>query len=286
MITFYPPPKHWFGILLLCVCSMPSVAVAHQPRITVSQHTIVDAPEISKAYYGKLTGTPHTYTIQANEPFDLYVNVLVPDIENQKKDVSVTIAHNDTPIAVLDGMIFPWKQVFEPFGYDAYWEGPEYRAPAPAGTYQIIVASSNNDSAYSLAIGEIEYFTFTEILNALTLVPQLKQNFFNESPISFIFSPFGWGLILVLYILAGVVGLGYRYLLTAVAKGTTRGALHNIRTRDRVIRFAISLMLLLWAITTNWSMVLIFLSGFALFEALFSWCGLYAALGKNTCPVT
>jgi hypothetical protein len=31
--------------------------------------------------------------------------------------------------------------------------------------------------------------------------------------------------------------------------------------------------------------ILIFFSGFALFEALFSWCGFYAALGKSTCPI-
>jgi len=41
----------------------------------------------------------------------------------------------------------------------------------------------------------------------------------------------------------------------------------------------------LWAITTTWSPILIFFSGFAFFEAIFSWCGFYAAMGKNTCPV-
>lgn len=29
----------------------------------------------------------------------------------------------------------------------------------------------------------------------------------------------------------------------------------------------------------------IFFSGFAFFEAIFSWCGFYATIGKNTCPV-
>jgi hypothetical protein len=52
-----------------------------------------------------------------------------------------------------------------------------------------------------------------------------------------------------------------------------------------LLRLAIGVGLFLWAITTTWSPILIFFSGFALFEALFSWCGFYAALGKNTCPV-
>jgi Na+-transporting NADH:ubiquinone oxidoreductase subunit NqrB len=47
----------------------------------------------------------------------------------------------------------------------------------------------------------------------------------------------------------------------------------------------IGIALLVWAITTSWNPLLIFFSGFLFFEALFSWCGLYAALGKNTCPL-
>lgn len=60
-----------------------------------------------------------------------------------------------------------------------------------AGQYDIIVSSTSNDSKYSLAIGEAELFDLTEIMNALYLVPKIKRDFFNESPITFIFSPFG-----------------------------------------------------------------------------------------------
>jgi hypothetical protein len=77
----------------------------------------------------------------------------------------------------------------------------------------------------------------------------------------------------------------YRFILKKFASGTTRGAHKNIGKYDRAIRFAIALGLLLLAITTSWSPWLLFFSGFALFEAIFSWCGFYAALGKNTCPV-
>lgn len=181
---------------------IPGWASAHQPRIVEGRQTIVVDPEISKAYYGQLTGVPDVYTIQANVPFNLYVNILVHDIALQKKDVSATIVKDGTPLATLDGARFSWTKMFEPFGYSTYWTGPEYKAKAEAGTYVITVTSSNNDSKYSLAIGEAENFDFKETMNALTLVPQLKKTFFNESPISFILSPFGWGLILVLYVLA------------------------------------------------------------------------------------
>jgi hypothetical protein len=72
--------------------------------------------------------------------------------------------------------------------------------------------------------------------------------------------------------------------LKKFAKGSVRGVHKNIGKKDRIIRLAIWIGLLLWAITTSWNPWLIFFSGFALFEALFSWCGFYAAIGKNTCP--
>lgn len=274
-----------FSLILAILVLLPAIASAHQPRIVESKETTVLSPEISKAYYGKLDGTPDVYFVQANTPFDLYVGVLVPDIAGQKKDVSAVVLKDNAQIAVLDGAMFDWKQFFEEFGHDTYWQGPEYRARAEAGTYEIRVWSSNNDSKYSLAIGEIEAFDFKEGLNALTLVPELKKNFFNESPISFIFSPFGWGLIVIMYILALIVGFIYGAILKKFAQNSPRGVAKNIGKPDRLLRLAIGIALFIWAITTTWSPILIFFSGFAFFEAIFSWCGFYAALGKNTCPI-
>ncbi len=262
----------------------PSLVFAHQPRITDERLTIVTDPEISKAYYGKLTGEPDVYTIEAKQAFNLYVGVLVPDIAGQKKDVSAVVLKDGKQIAVLDGVTFAWKQFFEPFGYDTYWQGPEYKARADVGIYEIRVTSPNNDSKYSLAIGEIEKFDGKEGLNALTLIPQIKKDFFNESPIGFILSPFGWGLIVIMYILAFIVGFIYRTILKKFAKNSPRGVARNIGKPDRLLRAVIGVALLLWAITTTWSPILIFFSGFAFFEAIFSWCGFYAAMGKNTCP--
>ncbi|MSR71540.1 MAG: DUF2892 domain-containing protein [Candidatus Taylorbacteria bacterium] len=88
-----------------------------------------------------------------------------------------------------------------------------------------------------------------------------------------------------MYLLAGIVGLIYRAILKRFAKNSSRGATKNIGRNDRLLRLAIGVGLLLWAMLTTWSPILIFFSGFALFEAVFSWCGFYATLGKNTCPV-
>lgn len=263
----------------------PTIAFAHQPRVVENTKINVVDPEISKAYYGQLEGEPHIYIINTSEDFELYVNTLVPDIEGQKKDVSAEIFKNGESIKTLDANNFEWTNFFEPFGHDTYWMGPEYKTRAEAGEYEIRVWSTNNDSKYSLAIGEIEAFNFKESLNALKIIPQLKRDFFNESPINFILSPFGWGLIIIMYMLAFIAGFIYRSILKKFSKGTARGVHRNIGKVDRLIRLAIWLGLLIWAITTSWSPILLFFSGFALFEAIFSWCGLYAALGRNSCPI-
>jgi hypothetical protein len=88
-----------------------------------------------------------------------------------------------------------------------------------------------------------------------------------------------------MYLLAGIVGLVYRALLKKFAKGTVRGLNKNIGKSDRFVRLIIAIVLLLWAISTTWNPILIFFSGFVLFESIFSWCGLYAAIGRKTCPV-
>jgi Protein of unknown function (DUF2892) len=279
--TLYKSTIGCLTVLLL----LPAVASAHQPRLVESRLTEVIAPEVSKAYYTTLTGEPDVYRITATEPFDLYVGLTLPAIEGQKKDVSAVILKDRQEMARLDGPAHEWTIFFEEFGHDTYWNGPEYKVRAEAGTYEIRVWSSNNDSKYVLAVGEIESFDFKETWNALTLIPGLKTDFFEKSPIDFILSPFGAGLLVAMYLLAVIFGFAYRALLKHFARGTVRGVGQNIGKHDRTVRFVLGVALLLWAITTTWSPLLLFFSGFCFFEAVFSWCGFYAALGRTTCPV-
>ena len=265
----------------------PAMASAHQPRIVSESPIIVNEPEISKAYYGKLFGTADSFLISATTSFDLYVGVLVPDGMGQKTDVSAVILKNgsSTPFATLSSEQATWKPFFEPFGHDNYLQGPEYKAHLEAGEYEVRVSSKNNDSKFSLAIGETEAFDFKEGMNALRLIPTLKRDFFNESPISFVLSPMGAGFIVVMYLLAFIFGFIYRALLRRFTKNSIRRQVKNIGNKDKLVRIGFGIILLLIAISTSWSPTLLFVSGFCFFEALFSWCGLYAALGQSTCPI-
>ncbi len=262
-----------------------NTAFAHQPRLVESEATEVVDPEVSKAYYGELIGSPHVYTIESAENFELYVGILMPYAMDSKKDVQAEIRKGDETLDVVGGSNASWEKMFEFFGQSNYWDGGDYRANVDGGKYIIIVSSADNTGKYSLAVGNIESFNGKEIASALQIIPRLKRDFFKESPISLIKSPFGWGYILVMYILAFIAGFLYRLALRKLAKNAIRKKRHNIGFADRMIRLAIGIGLLIWAITTLWSPWLLFISGFVVFEAVFSWCGLYAAIGKNTCPI-
>jgi len=268
--------------------ALPYFVSAHQPRVVSENEILVSDPQISKAYYGKLEGDPHIYSISSDKEFELYVNILVPDISGQKKDVSAVVltpGKEDVPIALLEGGEFGWTRFFEEYGQDWYWQGPEYKATVPAGTYEIRVWSSNNDSKYSLAVGDIESFDFKESMNALYLVPRIKRDFFNESPANFIFSPIGAGYVFTMFVFAFIFGILYRLIALKLKKENVLARPRNIGKGDRLLRAFFGIALLALAITTTWNPFVLFFSGFCFFEAFASWCAFYQAIGRNTCPI-
>jgi len=293
--------KYLYTILFALFLFMPGLASAHQPRIVESDIVEINNPEFSQAFYGELKGSPTEFCIQSNQDFKLYVGLLVPDIPNIRKDISAEIyrvkdGKNET-IALLDGNRFEWTPFFEDFARDNYFWGPEYKAddsikvgelkgrPVSAGDYRIKVFSPSNFGKYTLVTGFLDAFPFAEILKAATTVPRLKAQFFGYSLSVLVASPYVWGYLLAIYTLAFITGFIYRFIIKKFAKNPVRKVHKNIGKPDRLLRAAIGLGLFLWAVTTSWSPILLFFSGFALFEAFFSWCGFYAALGKNTCPI-
>lgn len=196
------------GVSVLCL--LPQAVSAHQPRIVESDLTAVEMPEVSKAYYGKLSGTPHVFLISESEPFDLYVNVLVPDVPGAKTDVSAAVVqatNPEEPLILLNADAAPWSRFYEEFGQDSYLAGKEERRELPAGEYEIRVWSSNNDSTYVLAVGEAERFTPREIIKTFQVLPVLKRDFFQKPAYEAYLTPilggpiaFG-GVIIVLLLL-------------------------------------------------------------------------------------
>jgi hypothetical protein len=62
----------------------------------------------------------------------------------------------------------------------------------------------------------------------------------------------------------------------------------NIGTKDRLARLALAIILFtvsFFVDNETAKIVLIIISIIALIQSVIGWCGLYAILGKSTCPV-
>ncbi|MFA5101061.1 MAG: hypothetical protein WC547_09290 [Candidatus Omnitrophota bacterium] len=201
------------GVLLfLSVLIPPSCcAYAHQPRISLgARHTLSDPivikkPEISKVYYGILSGEPDFYRIDSRTPYQLYLNILVPDRRDSSIDINVDVVSDNKTLLRLRGKGYKWERFFEPMARDHYLKGPELDWRLRQGTYYIKVYNKGNSGRYSLAVGSIESFSFFEAVRTAFTLPAVKSKFFNKPAYSAFISPVGLILLGYLIIAAGGV---------------------------------------------------------------------------------
>ncbi len=172
-------------ILTILLLSMP-IVVAHIPELVIEDRNytlepiIVNEPEISYAYYGKLHGSPQIYKIESRKPFHLYVSLLVPYVgQEETSDVEFHIMKDGEKIVMMHDYQ-NWTKWYEEYGGDWYLQGPEYEADVEAGIYLIEVHSDTNSEDYTLAIGNIERFGGVEILKTVFVLPVMKALFLNS----------------------------------------------------------------------------------------------------------
>ena len=163
-----------FVLLIIFFSISFSYALAHQPKLikysptSNEPHDVVE-PEISKAYYGKLTGEPHYYIIKNDVEFSFYAGITIPKIDDNVKWISLEVFdQNNNSIYYEDGKEYNWKAWYEPYARDWYWVGPqigthndkEFKGSLKfeSGTYVIKVFNDDNQGSYSLAVGDIEFF--------------------------------------------------------------------------------------------------------------------------------
>jgi hypothetical protein len=257
-------------IFVVIMFSLPLGVFAHQPRIVDTEKIYVTKPEVSKAYYAKLSEKSHTYIINVNSSIDLYVNVLFPYKEGPKKNITVKVFKSNQLIGSLSSGEVDWKKFFEPFGQSMYWQGPELKKHIDAGKYEILVQSKEKNLKYVLAIGETEAWNGIDSINAILLIPKLKKNFFEESPINFILSPLGYGYILLLKFMALMVGWVILRILKISGIQTQTNYIQKFAKTNIFLGLVFWVSLLFLAVTTTWHPLLILMSGFALFVTIIS----------------
>lgn len=212
--------KAFLLTIFISLLLLLSAASSHQPRIVSDEITFIENPEVSQAFYGNLKGKPDYYKIRSEEEFKLYVGILVPDLENIDKDVSVEVFyehgeeendnHEDKPVILLNGLEYNWTRYFEEFAGDHYYSGPEKSLYADAGTYNIKVYSPDNEGKYALVVGEKEEFSLNEIINTILTLPALKKDFFEKSPLTAYFNLIGVFLIIFIVLILAVAVAVYK----------------------------------------------------------------------------
>ena len=167
-------------ILLSLLLLLISLSSAHIPELVLEDRNytndpiIVEEPEISYAYYGKLKGSPQVYKIVSDKPFYLYVSLLVPYVgQDETSDVEFHIMKDGKKIVMMHDYQ-NWTKWYEEYGRDWYLQGPTYESDAEAGTYLIEVHSDTNSEDYTLAIGNIERFGPLEIVSTIFVLPLMK----------------------------------------------------------------------------------------------------------------
>jgi hypothetical protein len=206
------------GIIFVSIFMPVYFVLAHQPRIVKNKLTEVQNAEVSQAFYGELNGTPDFFRIKSDKPFKFYAGVLVPDIKDVGKDVSVEVMkiidenENKVAVCLLDGKSFEWVKYYEEFGGDNYFKGPEVRKDLEVGIYDLKVFSPDNKGRYTLAIGEKEEFPVKEIINTIFTLPILKKNFFDRSPFTAFFNYTGLFLAGFILIIIIIIYVFYRII--------------------------------------------------------------------------
>lgn len=199
----------WIMLILGFVILGAEPAAAHQVRLVEGHDTTVKRPDISQAFYAVLDGSPHTYNIHTQEELLVYVGLLVPDLPAIEKGFCVEV-FSDGPgegslLLRLDGERSTWSPFFEPFAGDRYWKGPEAETTVSPGSYTVRVSGINNRGKYVLAIGKEEGFSLSDIVHTVRVLPALKRDFFDKSPLTAYINLVGLFMLLGLL---GFVGLG------------------------------------------------------------------------------
>ena len=186
--------KKLLSILLLL--GIFSQVYAHKPVFNENSIYPADAPyeiedpEISKAIYSTLIGDPHFYRIQSEVDFDFYAGILAAKIGECPLNSKFSFEVLDSDfhkIYLADGENFEWTPWYEEYGKQWYWNGPEIgqnfasNEVFKAGTYYIKVFNNSNSGQYIMAVGDIEKFSFTDIVGLIFSMGKIEDEFWDPS---------------------------------------------------------------------------------------------------------
>lgn len=211
------------SLFLSCI----ALVSAHAPFLVTQEslHDIVliERPEVSRAFYGEMQGFPHTFEIRTTDPFHLYVEVLMPDIDSSKNNVSGIIIKETgnkgrvEEVARLLAKDATWESFYEPFGGDSYRRGSSFERDVDPGVYRIEVSTPDNLEKYVLVVGKIEDSSEVGYFETVRRLTEVKA-FFGKSKLRIIESPLVFVPLLVILSIGGALWyVRKRRMLTSIS---------------------------------------------------------------------
>lgn len=97
--------------------------------------------------------------------------------------------------------------MWEEFGGDWYWQGPEFKQIVPSGSYLITIDNPSHSGKYVLAIGEAEVFTLSGTPHTISELYKTKTQFFDKPWYSIFSGVIGKGLLGVFTVVIIIVAL-------------------------------------------------------------------------------
>ena len=104
----------------------------------------------------------------------------MPDQKDSRTDFIVEVSSQNGTLFVLNGTNSNWTRFYEEFAGNNYLKGPEIYKNLSEGFYHIKVYNQDNKGKYSLAVGDIESFPPSEIMNVLLKLPRIQNKFFEK----------------------------------------------------------------------------------------------------------
>jgi hypothetical protein len=132
------------------------------------------------------------------------LQLLSPQVAGAKTDFSAKVLKDGQPLANLESADGLWSVMYEPFGNDYYFQGPEFETEAAPGVYTIQVSDPDNKGVYVLAVGKKEVVSVSEFFKTLEALPVIKSQYFNEPALT-AYNNFTGLFALVIVVVAGIV---------------------------------------------------------------------------------
>ena len=201
-------------ILLVLLFLYAPLALAHEPVFPQPESSRTTLPleerQVSQAYYGTLTGVPHTYTFTVSEDEPFHLQLLLPDTKNildEQYEPKAILVKRTTrgvrEIFRLSAGESDWPSFYEFWAGDRYLRGPEKDLTLDAGEYILEISTADNYAKYVMVVGSEERISL-HYFKTVAGVYKVKQ-FFGKPAVTVLQSP----IVLVPLLLIIIVGFWY-----------------------------------------------------------------------------